>query len=41
MTHASSDNTGSSADPDAPSILDLGRHFRDLRGVTCPRCWSQ
>ena len=36
MTHASSDNTGSSADPDAPSTLDLGRHFRDLRGVTLP-----
>lgn len=36
MTHASSDNTGSSVDPDAPSTLDLGRHFRDLRGVTLP-----
>ena len=36
MAQASSDDPGASADPGVPSTLDLGHHFRELRGVALP-----
>ncbi len=36
MAQANSDDPGASADPGVPSTLDLGHHFRELRGVALP-----
>jgi len=36
MAQANSDDPGASEDPGVPSTLDLGHHFRELRGVALP-----